>query len=511
MSDPDYFDVCILGSGLAGSLTALILAKSGKRVALIDRTGHPRFSIGESSTPAADYLLESLCHRYQLQQLLPLCRFGSWQANYPQLRCGCKRGFSYVWHGQGSEYRPTPSHDCELLVTASASALVADTQWYRPDVDQFLYTVAMEHGAVPLVPYELTDVARQANASGEQWRLILQSQAQAKSVVCEWLVDASGPNSFLMNRLGVTDSTAQLRTNSSAIFTHIEHCGLAESWLRSRGAKVDDFPFPIDQAAVHHLFNDGWLWQIGFVGSLTSVGFVFANQAGPNGDSNDAAKFDAARLWHQLLNSKPVLREVIAAGTLAKLPGKILGTNRVQHLRSTSSGEGWVALPFTYGFIDPLHSTGIAHSLSGVARICQALLEQSPEVCLKALNRYSQQLEHELWLVDLIVAGCYQALRDFQLFSCWTMIYFAAATTYERRHRQHQVTGFLLAEDKDFCEITELLYRELVHLTVSNNSLSCQQVEGYCRRVQELIKPFNQVGLFAPPLPNLYWHTAAEK
>jgi FADH2 O2-dependent halogenase len=53
------FDVLILGSSFSGSLLAWLLARRGLRVALIDRDRHPRFAIGESSTPVADLLLEA--------------------------------------------------------------------------------------------------------------------------------------------------------------------------------------------------------------------------------------------------------------------------------------------------------------------------------------------------------------------------------------------------------------------------------------------------------------------
>ncbi len=58
------YDVVILGSGFAGSLLGLLLRKQGLSVLVIDRARHPRFAIGESSTPAADFILESLCEEW---------------------------------------------------------------------------------------------------------------------------------------------------------------------------------------------------------------------------------------------------------------------------------------------------------------------------------------------------------------------------------------------------------------------------------------------------------------
>lgn len=50
------FDVIIIGSGLAGSILATILAKHNLQVLTIDKNAHPRFAIGEAMTPDTDLI-----------------------------------------------------------------------------------------------------------------------------------------------------------------------------------------------------------------------------------------------------------------------------------------------------------------------------------------------------------------------------------------------------------------------------------------------------------------------
>src|SRR5690349_8981065 len=88
-------DVIILGSGFGGCLTALVLQQIGWKPVVVDRAAHPRFAIGESSTPAADLMLGSLCARFGLDRLAPLTHYGTWKRTYPEVACGKKRGFSY--------------------------------------------------------------------------------------------------------------------------------------------------------------------------------------------------------------------------------------------------------------------------------------------------------------------------------------------------------------------------------------------------------------------------------
>ncbi|HUQ68356.1 MAG TPA: FAD-dependent monooxygenase, partial [Planctomycetaceae bacterium] len=65
-------DVLIVGSGFAGSLTALLVKQIGLRPVVVDRGSHPRFVIGESTTPVANLVLESLSRRFDLPWLTPL-------------------------------------------------------------------------------------------------------------------------------------------------------------------------------------------------------------------------------------------------------------------------------------------------------------------------------------------------------------------------------------------------------------------------------------------------------
>ena len=45
------YDVAVIGGGPGGSTAATFLAQKGRRVALIEKSQHPRFHIGESLLP----------------------------------------------------------------------------------------------------------------------------------------------------------------------------------------------------------------------------------------------------------------------------------------------------------------------------------------------------------------------------------------------------------------------------------------------------------------------------
>ena len=97
-------DVAVVGSGFAGSLTALCLRRRGRRVVLVERGRHPRFAIGESSTPLANLLLEELADRYDLPRIRVFSKWGTWQRARPDVAGGLKRGFTFFFHRAGEAF-----------------------------------------------------------------------------------------------------------------------------------------------------------------------------------------------------------------------------------------------------------------------------------------------------------------------------------------------------------------------------------------------------------------------
>src|SRR5664279_6068458 len=110
------FDVAIVGSGFAGSLLALVARRLGLSVLLLEKGSHPRFAIGESTSPLANLLLEELATRYALPRLLPFAKWGPWRRAYPEVSCGLKRGFSSVSYTHLRAHETDSYLVCRLLL-----------------------------------------------------------------------------------------------------------------------------------------------------------------------------------------------------------------------------------------------------------------------------------------------------------------------------------------------------------------------------------------------------------
>src|SRR4051794_23378239 len=88
MSSHDY-DVIIAGAGPAGATAALLLAREGLRVLVLEKDGHPRFHIGESILPRNATLLKEIGLWDELQKLPHVPKYGAEFAmgNDPRSMC----------------------------------------------------------------------------------------------------------------------------------------------------------------------------------------------------------------------------------------------------------------------------------------------------------------------------------------------------------------------------------------------------------------------------------------
>src|SRR5207302_900152 len=325
--------VAIVGSGFAGSLLARILAVQGHGVALLERGTHPRFAIGESSTPLANLTLERLARRYGLGDCYDLPAHGRWIARFPELRRGLKRGFTFYRHHAGRPFLSDGSRTERLLVAASPSDHIADNHWLRADVDHHF--------------------VRAAVAAGVEYRdRTVVTAEMLKTLRADFVVDASGPGGFLAHELAIPSALSRMHTNAGLLFSHFDGVRLFSEAVPGLPAG----PYPDDWAAVHHIIDEGWLYSLRFDHGVTSAGFLL----------RDRLPGSAAQMWQHLLRRYPTIGALFGdAKPLMPLAYK----PRIQHRLTRAAGRGWAMLPHAYAVVDPLFSTGLAWSLRAIERL----------------------------------------------------------------------------------------------------------------------------------------------
>ena len=425
-------DVAIVGSGFSGSLTALCLRQRGMRVALIERGRHPRFAIGESSTPLANLLLEELADRYDLPRIRPFSKWGTWQRARPDVAVGLKRGFTFLFHRAGEPFEDDAAHRRQLLVAASPHDEIGDTHWYRPDFDHALVREAAAAGAIYLDETHLDHIVEETSTI----RLEGVRHGRGIGVTARFVIDASGPRGFIHRALGLEEAPLAWLPSTHGLYTHFEG---VERW--DRLTRVDDRPpYPPDAAAVHHVFPGGWMWILRFNNGITSAGAALTD---PVAEAIRAA--EGAPAWTRLMAMLP---SVARQFEKARAVHPFVYTPRIAFRSGQVCGGRWALLPSAAGVIDPLLSTGFPLTLLGIARLLD-VLERTADGKEReaALRAYAQVTQDELGATERLVAALYANMGDPPLFKRLTLLYFAAASYSEaarRLGRPELAPGFLL-------------------------------------------------------------------
>ena len=94
-------DVAVLGSGPAGAVTALLLARAGRDVVLYERSHHDALRPGETLPPSVHPLLRKLdlWDRFQALEAMPACQTASaWGSAEPADRSFIFSPYGHGWH-----------------------------------------------------------------------------------------------------------------------------------------------------------------------------------------------------------------------------------------------------------------------------------------------------------------------------------------------------------------------------------------------------------------------------
>lgn len=492
--------IVVIGAGFAGALLARVLRVLQRDVLLLERGTHPRFAIGESTTPLANLSLERLAARYGLDDCHALAAHGRWIPRFPQLRRGLKRGFTYYRHHPGEPFANRGLASERLLVAASPGDHVADTHWVRADVDHHFVRAAAAAGVEYRDRVELTEITFDEAGA----RLRGTRCGSPFDLLADFVIDASGPASVLARQLAIPSQLQHAKTNTGVVFSHFTGVRLFSEVVQG----LLPPPYPEDWAAVHHLIDEGWMYSLRFDDGVTSAGFTLT--PGAQAELGATEHCDPAVLWTRLLSRYPTIAELFGNAT-ALFP--IRFQRRIQHRLSRATGARWAMLPHTFAFTDPLFSTGIAWSLRAVERLAFAFERCANAIPAAAdLERYAGLLAREADQIDVLVAGAYEAMAHFDLFAAHAMIYFSTVSFSEARQRilgseadQHAWKGFLGVGDPHLDALPADAWSRLVAITGhARRTGSPEDRSAFAAWVRSAVAPRNIGGFLEPSRHNLY-------
>lgn len=336
------WDIIIIGGGPAGSTAAMTLAKSGRRVLVLEKEKFPRFHIGESLLPYNRRLFDEL---------------GLWE-KIQGAGFMTKRGAQF-WLGDGSR------HARVTFASGIFTEYPESWQVERSKFDEILLNHARECGAS--VQEECTVLEHHVTKDDVSVKY-RSANGTVEEVQARFIMDASGLGNVTANREGLRKFYPKHK--KLAIYGHFS-----------------DVRMPVDGEMGDILIvrrENSWCWMIPLDERKTSVGLVMdAEDYKKHGKSPD-------EVFHEAVQNTPALKQ------------RFLNASAVSPLHVTSDfsyrndslvSPRIVRVGDASGFIDPIFSSGVFLAMQSGYDGAKAVLEalDSQVAMTRSMKRYESE------------------------------------------------------------------------------------------------------------------------
>lgn len=402
------YDVIILGTGIGGTMLAAILAKKGLSMLMIDAGSHPRFAIGESTTPDTSIRYKMLSLKYEVPEIAFLSTFYKLR-DHVSPASGVKRAVSFLYHREGQEQNPCESHQYPTL----APPMGPDCHFFRQDTDAFMLSVALQYGAEVRQQLQVSDIS----FTDDQVTLIGEKGEKFRT---RYLVDGAGFRSPLAKKFNLRLDPNEMSTNTRSIFTHMVGVKLYEEIGAS--PKKHGLKYPLSQGTLHHVFEGGWFWIIPFnnhldsVNPLCSVGLVL------NRDFHMETGMDPEDEFFQFVRKFPNISKQFEG---AKAIRNWVSTGRINYHSKNINGKRYTLLPHAAGFVDPLFSSGLNVTAGAIDLLAAAIIRafENDDFKVENFEQVNEFFQYNFKIYDEMVGNALIAFRKYELWDAWYRVW----------------------------------------------------------------------------------------
>ncbi len=350
---PTQCDVLIIGGGPAGSCAAIELAQSGVRVVLLERAVFPRNQVGESLIPHFWKFADALGVSEKIQQQGFIAKAGGitlWNDRVRQIsfaKYGYQRPGLHVERDIFDDLLLTHAQDCGAQVFCQV--VVKKVDFSDPDF--------------PVVYY--FDKRNDENYQS--------------SIHCQYLIDASGHNTFLANSFK-TRRLINPKLNFLSLWGYFKNSRYVGVDRKSHAAHEITLIKPVTFVTS---YRSGWLWHIILRGK-TSVGLII-----PAEQFRSVEPEQRERYFKHACEEIPSIARLLSSAKF--IEGSLQFRPNYSYYCENICGENYYCIGDAAAFADPIFSHGIQNAFYNAAVSCMAIKASLKHK--KNRLRYSQLCE----------------------------------------------------------------------------------------------------------------------
>ena len=363
----EAFDVVVAGAGPAGSSIAILLARIGHRVLVLEKERFPRFHVGEGLLPALWPLWDHLGVTEEIMNA----------------------GF-VVKRGANFGIFESPE-DVTLLAAEFPQYFQRPETFHveRARFDELLLNHARRQGAVVREQWTVADVIMD---DGQAVGVIAGPNGEVPHEIrARVVVDATGRNCLMSRKLGLRKPDPAL--NKTSHFAHFAGAHRPPS---------TDPRFPDSVVTDIHTMEGGWFWYIPLSNDIVSVGAVVDARYAPHikGPQN---RFDHA------VTTCPRIQGWLGG---AKQVSEMHTISNISYLNESFVGDGYVMIGDASMFVDPIFSAGVTIAIRGAAFAAECIADAlaHDDVSAARLQPYEDRIRIPMKKIFSMIYNWYSIL-----------------------------------------------------------------------------------------------------